>query len=243
MATQTEIENSKFLKVQKLNSELRELLCPTHSGLWTLGNVDLLSKKAISFCGSRKASEKGIQTARECAAEAVKLGVGTISGNAAGVDVNVHAATLESGGWSIFVLAEGIHNFRIKRAYAEFWDWDRCLVVSQYNPDDRWQVWRAMERNNLIIALGIAMIVVEAGETGGTREAARQAQKAGKPLFAVTYENAVPGNDAILSDGATILGREKSTRKPNIRKVLNSAEKARIQTGSAFGQAHQSLPL
>ena len=98
MAIQAKKENAKFLNVQTLNSELRELLCPKHSGLWTFGNIDLLSKRGISFCGSRKASEKGIQTARECAAEAVKLGVGTISGNAAGVDVNVHTATLESGG-------------------------------------------------------------------------------------------------------------------------------------------------
>ena len=36
-----------------------------------------------------------------------------------------------------FVLAEGINNFRIKRALADVWDWERCLVISQYDPDTR----------------------------------------------------------------------------------------------------------
>ena len=243
MASPTENQTPEFLNAQKLSSELLAVLRPQHEGLWTLGNPDLLSRTGISFCGSRKASEKGIQTARECATEAARLGIGTISGNAAGVDVNVHKATLEHGGWSIFVLAEGIDNFRIKRAYADVWDWERCLVVSQYKPDDRWQVWRAMERNKLIIALGIAMIVVEAGETGGTREAARQTIEAKKPLFAITYEDSVPGNDAILNDGAMLLGRDRSTRRPNIRKVLNSTGNGPSEVGSAFGQAQQSLPL
>jgi predicted Rossmann fold nucleotide-binding protein DprA/Smf involved in DNA uptake len=96
-----------------------------------------------------------------------------------------------------------------------------------------------MERNKLIIALGIAMIVVEAGETGGTREAARQTIKAGKPLFAVEYKTPVPGNNAILQDGAKLLGRDKLTNKPNIAKVLRM-----IGNGSLEGhEVQQALPF
>ena len=184
-----------FFTHRQLSCEVAEILSPKQDGLWVLGNTELLKKDGISFCGSRKASEKGLETARHCAIGAVNNGVGTISGNALGVDLNVHGAKLENGGWSIFVLAEGINNFRIKRALADVWDWERCLVISQYDPDTRWQVWRAMERNKLIIALGIAMIVVEAGETRGTREAARQTIKAGKPLFAVECITPVPENN------------------------------------------------
>jgi DNA processing protein len=176
-----------------LSYEVAEVLSPKQDGLWVLGNTELLKKDGISFCGSRKASEKGLETARQCAIEAVNNGVGTISGNASGVDLNVHGATLENGGWSIFVLAEGINNFRIKRALADVWDWERCLVISQYDPDTRWQVWRAMERNKLIIALGIAMIVVEAGETGGTREAARQTIKAANRSLQLSIKRRSPG--------------------------------------------------
>ncbi|MDA9639904.1 DNA-protecting protein DprA, partial [SAR116 cluster bacterium] len=182
----------------------------------------LLKQQALSFCGSRKASEKALEAAGKCATEAVKNNIGTISGNAAGVDLTVHSATLEAGGWSIFVLPEGIKHFRIKKALSDIWDWDRCLVISPYEPDDRWQVWRAMDRNELIIALGIAMIVVEAGETGGTREAARQALKIGKPLFALSYRDSLPGNEAILRDGAKKLGISNVTGKPNIKKVISN---------------------
>lgn len=228
-----------FIARDDLSPDIVSALNQKSLGIWFLGNKDLLKRDGISFCGSRKASETGLETARRCAVEAVKLGAGTISGNASGVDLHVHGATLESGGWSVFVLAEGIVNFRIKKAFADVWDWDRCLVISQYEPEDRWQVWRAMERNNLIIALGMAMIVIEAGETGGTREAARQTMKVGKPLFAVTYENSVPGNDAIINEGAKLLGKNKDTGKPNIAKVLNLA-------GSHLQKdfpTQQSLPL
>jgi len=232
-----------FFTHRQLSCEVAEVLSPKQDGRWVLGNTELLKKDGISFCGSRKASEKGLETARQCAIEAVNNGVGTISGNASGVDLNVHGATLENGGWSIFVLAEGINNFRIKRALADVWDWERCLVISQYDPDTRWQVWRAMERNKLIIALGIAMIVVEAGETGGTREAARQTIKAGKPLFAVEYKTPVPGNNAILQDGAKLLGRDKLTNKPNIAKVLRMIGNGSLEGHEDSPGIQQALPF
>ena len=47
------------------------------------------------------------------------------------------------------------------------WDWDRVLVVSQFQPDEPWKAFRAMTRNQLIIALSRVMIVIEAGENGG----------------------------------------------------------------------------
>ena len=238
MEYQPEIDPS-FIDKDRLDPRIASVLSQKQDGLWYLGNISLLSRVGISFCGSRKASDKGSKPARQCAEEAVKLGVGTISGNASGVDLNVHGSTLENGGWSIFVLAEGIQNFRVKKTYSEVWDWERCLVVSQYKPEDRWQVWRAMERNNLIIALGIAMIVIEAGETGGTREAARQTMKSGKPLFAVIYQDSVAGNQAILNDGASLLGISKSNGRPNIAKVISSVEA--ISTTSLEQQ--QSLPL
>ena len=87
-----------FFTHRQLSCEVAEVLSPKQDGLWVLGNTELLKKDGISFCGSRKASEKGLETARQCAIEAVNNGVGTISGNASGVDLNVHGATLENGG-------------------------------------------------------------------------------------------------------------------------------------------------
>lgn len=63
-----------------------------------------------------------------------------------------------------FVLPEGINHFRIKKILAGFWDWNRVLVISQFEPEDSWQTFRAMTRNQLIIALSHAMVVIEASE-------------------------------------------------------------------------------
>jgi DNA processing protein len=208
----------------QLHEHVWNMISDNADGLWCLGNKDLLNRKGLSFCGSRKPSEQGILAARQCARQAVELGLVCISGNAAGVDLCVHHAALERGGDSIFVIPEGIENFRIRHDLREVWDWDRCLVVSQFQPKARWQIWRAMTRNKLIIGLGLAMIVIEAGETGGTQEAANQTMKMGKPLFAVQYEKNPIGNQAIIDRGAKRLKRDKNTKRPNIEAVLGIAE-------------------
>ena len=108
-----------FFTHRQLSCEVAEVLSPKQDGLGVPGNTGLLKKDGIFFCGSRKFSEKGLEIARQCAIGAVNNGVCAISGNASGVNLNVYGATLENGGWSIFVLAEGINNFRIKRALAD----------------------------------------------------------------------------------------------------------------------------
>lgn len=121
--------------------------------LSTLGNLALLDVPGLGFCGSRKASEKGIDVATDCAEQAVKAGFVVISGNAAGVDLAAHHTALAQGGATILVLAEGINSFRIRRELKPVWDWDRVLVISQFPAAAVWQAYRAMERNDVIIAL------------------------------------------------------------------------------------------
>lgn len=215
---------STLLTPAQLPAHVLDEIGDKSEGLWCLGNIDLLERRGLSFCGSRKPSEQGVLAARQCAQQAVEHGLVCVSGNASGVDLNVHHAALEGGGHSIFVLPEGINNFRIRRDLKFVWNWDNCLVVSQFEPNARWQVWRAMKRNKTIISLGLAMIVIEAGETGGTQEAAKQTMEMGKPLFAVKYDQTPAGNQTILDRGAEHLGKNPQTKRPNIEKVLNIVE-------------------
>jgi DNA processing protein len=168
------------------------------------GNLALLSQIGVGFCGSRKSSDKGIEAARDCADQIAKGGRPVVSGNAAGIDAAAHRAALEAGGNTTLVLPEGIHHFRVRRDLRDVWDWNRVLVVSQFEPDAPWSVYRAMDRNKLIIALSRAMIVVEAGESGGTVNAGLSTLKAGKPLYVAVYENMpeqAPGNERLLQLG------------------------------------------
>jgi DNA processing protein len=180
--------------------------------LYFAGSLSLLSKPAIGFCGSRKSSVKGLEAVRDCCEQAALNGIVVVSGNAAGIDFAAHSTALASGGATILVLPEGIHRFRVRKDMRAVWDWSRVLVVSQFEPDASWSVFRAMERNDLIIGLSSAMVVVEAGETGGTVSAGKATLKAGKPLYVAVYENMpenAPGNDLLLGIGGKRLTKSR----------------------------------
>ncbi|MDP3340752.1 DNA-processing protein DprA [Frigidibacter sp.] len=193
--------------------------------LHCLGNLDLFNGPGLGFCGSRKASPQGLAVAQDCAAQAAEMDINVVSGNAAGVDFEAHYRALESGGRTILVLPEGICNFRVRKALNSVWDWDRVLVVSQFEPEDTWQAFRAMARNKIIIGLSGAMIVIEAGERGGTLAAGRSAIDMGVPLFVARYETVsedAKGNEVLLDMGGTPLNRSKSTMRANMSKVRNA---------------------
>ena len=102
--------------------------------LWAMGNIDLIDQHAVSFCGARDASEKGIEAASLCARTATQHDFVITSGNARGVDRATHRQALASGGSTILVLPEGMDLFRIAPELREVWDWDRVLVLSQFEP-------------------------------------------------------------------------------------------------------------
>lgn len=196
--------------------------------LYCIGNLSLLENAGVGFCGSRKASAKGLETARDCARQIGEMGINVVSGNAAGVDFEAHKAALDGGGSTILVLPEGINHFRVKRAFDSVWDWQKVLVVSQFDPDAAWKTFRAMERNQLIIALSKAMIVIEAGETGGTLNAGMATLKIGRPLFVALYENMLdqaPGNDRLLQMGGQRFNKSRSTERAKLTGLFAAIEK------------------
>ncbi|HEV7406264.1 MAG TPA: DNA-processing protein DprA, partial [Chthoniobacteraceae bacterium] len=116
---------------------------------WT-GAQSLFDAPSVGFCGSRKASEKGLGVARECARLLAGRGVVSVSGYAQGVDLTAHAAALEAGGSTTIVLAEGILHFRVKETIRNLLDpsqLDRALVVSEFPPALPWKAHSAMTRN------------------------------------------------------------------------------------------------
>lgn len=196
--------------------------------LYCLGNYSLLGKPAVGFCGSRKASARGLGVAADCAKQLVKSGFVVASGYAAGVDYTAHKAALEAGGQTIMVLPEGIDHFRIRKTLTEDWDWDRVLVVSQFPPSAGWQAFRAMERNSLIIALSRAMIVIEAGATGGTLSAGKSTLKMGLPLYVVEYGDMAteaPGNAELIAMGGVAVRKNSQRGTANVEPIKLAASK------------------
>lgn len=198
---------------------------PRH--LDVVGNVDLLEMVGLGFCGSRKASPKGLETAKDCAEQAAQNNLAVVSGNAAGIDFEAHFNCLKAGGKTILVLPEGINQFRIRKNLGPVWDWNRALVVSQFDADDPWRVFRAMERNKLIIALSRVMILIEAREKSGTMQTGREAINLGIPLYVAQYEDMssyAKGNHILLNRGARRLGKCKLTSRANLTGVFKTIQ-------------------
>ncbi len=192
--------------------------------LMVLGNHDLLNNPSVGFCGSRKASEKGLATAWDCADQLAREGINIVSGYAAGVDMAAHRAALESGRTTTLVLCEGILKFHVKREFKDIWDWQRIAVVSEFLPGIPWNVRNAMQRNKTIAALSKAMILIEARATGGSIEAGRETLKMGVPLFAPVYEGmpeSATGNQELLTQGARPLHKSRTTGRANMRQVFS----------------------
>ena len=160
--------------------------------LFAKGDIRSLTKPCLGFCGSRKASEKGLKTAWDCADQMARKGVNIISGYASGVDMTAHKAALQVGGTTTLVLAEGILNFRIKRDLKDVFDESRVLILSEFLPGIPWSVRNAMQRNATICSLSQVMVLIEAEKKGGSISAGRTSLKMGRPLFAPVYEGMPP---------------------------------------------------
>jgi len=188
------------------------------------GNIELLKKKAIGFCGSRSASPQSLNVVKDCVEQAVRENIVIISGNAKGIDLTAHYTALENNGETIFVLPEGIEYFRIKRELKDVWNWDKVLVISQFEPNAIWQAYRAMTRNEIIVSLSNSMIVIEAGEKGGTLNAGMTSLKLKIPVYVAKYGDNpdAKGNEILISKGAEFLGKSSQTDKANMSKVFKS---------------------
>lgn len=197
--------------------------------LMVRGNKRLLQQPAVGFCGSRAASSRGLEVAADCADQLARAGVIVTSGYAAGVDLAAHAAALRAGGATTVVLAEGIIGFRVKSEIEGLWDWDRVCVVSEFAATLPWSAGNAMQRNRTIVGLSRAMILIEAGATGGSIAAGRNALEATVPLFAPEYEGmpaTATGNRELLRQGAQPLLRARATMRANLGEVLATVKVA-----------------
>ena len=73
-----------------------------------------------------------------------------------------------------------------------------------------------MERNKLIVALSEGLFLIEARERGGTIDAAYEAVRQGKRLWAVAYSKQLPGregNRKLLATSAIPLKHTGDLRK------------------------------
>jgi len=189
--------------------------------LFYQGNADLLEIGSIGICGSRDASSQGLSAAYACGEEVAKCGLAVVSGYARGVDTEAHSAALDAGGSTVMVLAEGITRFTAKRwLAAKSYDPSQVTVVSPFPPNQTWSAGGAMNRNSVIIGLSLGMVVIEAGETGGTLAAGMQALKERRPVIALEFRHDIPPGNKILLDHGAVAVRSREQLRERLRQIL-----------------------
>ncbi len=208
--------------------------------LFVKGNKDLLSMKSIGFCGSRKASEKGIDITQNCSKQLVEKDYCIISGYAHGVDMAAHISALKNGGKTIFVLVDGILRFTEKKEIKEYLSSSNHLIVSQFPPNITWIGHNAMRRNLTIIGLSDAMILVESGITGGTFAAGEETLKVKRPLFVIDFAKPGPSAEAnpyfIKKGGISIRGKKGVPNLSELIKITSSEPSTVGKEEKTFGE-------
>jgi DNA processing protein len=191
---------------------------------------------AVAIVGSRRATPYGLEVAETLAADLAARGVTIVSGLARGIDAAAHRGALRVGGRTLAVLGSGIdviyppENRRLAAEIAE-----RGALLSQFAPGTPPLPQNFPTRNQVIAALSLAVVVVEAAEKSGSLITARLAAELGREVLAVPGRITAPesrGANRLIQDGAHVaMGWE------DVVGVLPERWKTRVTATAGIGRA------
>lgn len=153
--------------------------------LFCSGNVELLKRKSVSVVGTRLPSDKGIQNAKRIAKFLIVNELVIVSGLAKGIDSIAHnEAKFFDYRDLIGVIGTPIA-FSYPKENLEIQDYvkNSGLLISEYAFFENTTKLSFLRRNFVMSAISDSTIVVEAGDTSGSINQARNTLKNGKSLF------------------------------------------------------------
>ncbi len=166
---------------------------------------ELPAGRAVAVVGTRRCTGYGRSLARSFAVAIARAGWVLVSGLARGIDGEAHTGTTEGEGKGVAVLGSGIdvcYPAEHRSLAAELVRLGGA-VVTEYPPGTAPEGWRFPPRNRIISGLADAVVVVEAGRTGGALITANAALEHGRPVLVV------PGDvDRPASEGCNLLIRD-----------------------------------
>ena len=178
--------------------------------LSVLGDVALLTRRAVGLVGARNASANGQRMAEALAAELAMQDVLVVSGLARGIDTAAHTGALHTGATAAAV-AGGLdmpyppENTALQARIAE-----RGVVVAEAPLGTAPQARHFPRRNRIIAGLSRAVVVVEAARHSGSLITAQQALNAHRMVMAVPGSPLDPrshGSNDLIRNGATLVGQ------------------------------------
>ncbi len=169
-------------------SLLREIYDPPPI-LYCLGDIELLSRPAVSIVGSRRCSVYGRQLTHQLARELASRGLVIVSGLARGIDSVAHQGCLKADGKTVAVLGNGLdviypkQNRRLYRQIA-----DQGCLTSEFPAGHHPAPQNFPIRNRIISGLSFGTLVTEAAKNSGSLITARSALRQNREVWAL------PGN-------------------------------------------------
>lgn len=172
-----------------------------------IGKLPDTRPPVVAIVGTRKPTRYGIEVTTMFASELARRGVIIISGMALGVDAIAHRATLDAGGITIAVQANGLAKLTptTNRQLGEDIVRGGGAIISEYEPNTPPKPYTFLERNRIVSGLADAVLITEASARSGTLNTASHALNQGKDVFVVPGNITSPtsaGCNALIKQGA-----------------------------------------
>ncbi len=214
---------------------LREIPDPP-AVLFTKGKIVDNDELGLAIVGSRRYSIYGKRVVQSIVHKLVREGITIVSGMALGIDTLAHKATLEAGGRTIGVLANGLDEIYpgSNRALAESILDRGGLLISEFPPGVPPYKYNFPLRNRIIAGISLGTLVVEAAQKSGTLLTAKAVIDYNRELFAVPgsiFSPTSEGANNLIKYGARLV-----TSTSDICENLNIESKVKHK------KAQQMLP-
>jgi DNA processing protein len=153
--------------------------------LYVAGDLPIpLPKSRSAVIGSRKASPRALETAKQITSALVQNGVIIVSGLAKGIDTVAHKTTIEEGGDTIAVLGTPLDKYYPKEnTQLQDFIMNNHLAISQFPINYPIQPSNFVIRNRTMALISDISIIVEAKDSSGSLHQGWEALRLGRPLF------------------------------------------------------------
>ncbi|HLD91836.1 MAG TPA: DNA-processing protein DprA [Patescibacteria group bacterium] len=175
--------------------------------IYVLGKLLKKDRRAIAVVGTRMPSGRGKELTIKFVKELVKDKFTIVSGLARGIDTIAHETALKCGGRTIAVLGSGLdiiyppENRLLAEAIVK-----NGALVSGFPYGTKPEGKNFLARNQLIVKLSHAVLVIEGMKRSGTISTANHAGNEGTEVFAIAGSEAT---DYLIENGATAVQKAK----------------------------------
>lgn len=173
----------------------------TPKTLYYIGDSKLLDHKKISVVGSRKPNQYARNLTQELCSKLALQNVKIVSGGAIGIDAVAHKAagthnTIMVAGTGLDKRYPAVNKNLIETIEKE------GLVLSQFEVGAPSRKYNFPLRNELVVALGDALVVAYADKNSGTSRSVEYALKMGKEIYVFPHRiGESEGTNQLLKDG------------------------------------------